>query len=349
MSRSACRVGEEMKAAAFRRQNEMIVIDAPEPSAGAGQVVLKVHNCGICGSDLHACQYGMGMPEGSIMGHEFCGEICELGAGVSGFRVGERVAGLPFAFCGECRNCKNGMEIHCQNLRGLGLGQLPGAYAEFVACPAASLFRLPDHISSRDGALVEPLSVGLHAVKRSRLAPGMTVVVMGAGPIGLATLTWAKGKGAKVIVSELAEGRAELARKLGADVIVNPNVQAPADKVRELTGHNPDVVFECIGVKGTLGQAVSMVGPRGQVVVVGVCMEPDEIQPLQCIMREIDVSFVLGYDPADFNETIEALATGRIKPQPMVTDIISVDQVPEMFQTLRRPGTHAKVLVEFPH
>src|SRR5713101_3384898 len=338
-----------MKAAAFSRQNEMALIDAPEPTAGAGQVVLKVHDCGICGSDLHACQYGMGMPPGSIMGHEFCGEVCEIGAGVSGFRVGERVAGLPFVFCGECERCTSGMEIHCQNLKGLGLGQLPGAYAEYVACPAASLFKLPDTISSRDGALVEPLSVGLHAVKRSRLKPGMTAVVMGAGPIGLATLTWAKGKGAAVVVSELAEGRSELARKLGADVVVNPNSQNPADKVRELTGHNPDLVFECIGIKGTLSQAIDMVAPRGQVVVVGVCMEPDEIQPLQCILREVNVNFVLGYDPSDFAETIDALATRKIKPQPMVTDIIGVEQVPEMFQTLRSPGAHAKVLVEFPH
>jgi len=338
-----------MKAAAFKRQNEMIVIDAPEPRAGAGQVVLKVHDCGICGSDLHACQYGLGMPAGSIMGHEFCGEISEIGAGVGGFKIGERVAGLPFVFCGECECCRNGMEIHCHKLKGLGLGQLPGAYAEFVACPAASLFKLPDDMTSRDGALVEPLSVGLHAVKRSRLQACMTVLVMGAGPIGLATLTWAKAKGATVVVSELMEGRGELAQKLGADVVVNPRTQNPADKVREMTGRNPDLVFECIGVKGTLGQAIGIVGPRGQVMVVGVCMEADEIQPLQCIIREVEVSFALGYDPADFDEAIVALASGKIKPQRMVTDIIGVEELPEMFQTLRHPGDHAKVLVEFLH
>jgi (R,R)-butanediol dehydrogenase / meso-butanediol dehydrogenase / diacetyl reductase len=338
-----------VKAAAFKRQNEMTVIDAPEPIADAGQVVLKVHDCGICGSDLHACQYGMGLPADSIMGHEFCGEIRKIGAGVSGFDIGERVAGLPFIFCGECERCKSGMEIHCHKLKGLGLGQLPGAYAEFVACAAASLFKLPDKLSSRDGALVEPLSVGLHAIKRSRLQPNMTVVVMGAGPIGLATLTWAKGKGANVIVSELAEGRGRLAQQLGADFVVNPREMNPADKVRELTGRNPDLVFECIGVKGTLGQAIGMVEPRGQVMVVGVCMEADEIQPILCTMREVEAKFVLGYDPADFDETISALANGTIKPQPMVTDIIGVEQVPEMFQTLRHPGNHAKVLVEFPH
>jgi len=337
-----------MKVAVYKRPNEMAVIEAPKPRAGAGEVVLKVHACGICGSDLHAVQYGFGMKPDTIMGHEFCGEVHEVGAGVSGYKLGDRVAALPFTVCGTCDRCKRGMEIHCRNLKGLGLGQLPGAYAEFVACAATSLFKLPDGVSSRDGALVEPLSVGLHAVKRSGVGKGATAIVMGAGPIGLATLTWAKGKGATVVVSEIAEGRAALARKLGADVVINPREIDPADKVREMTGSSPELIFECIGVKGTLANAIDMVGPRGQVVVVGVCMEPDQIVPIKCIMKEVSVDFVLGYDPADFDETIEALASGRIKPQPMVTDIIAVEQVPEMFTALRKPGARAKVLVEFP-
>jgi 2-desacetyl-2-hydroxyethyl bacteriochlorophyllide A dehydrogenase len=338
-----------MKVALYKKQNEMAVGQAPEPKAGSGEVVLKVHNCGICGSDLHAVQYGFGMPPDTIMGHEFCGEICELGAGVAGFRIGERVSALPFVFCGTCDRCKRGMTTHCHNLKGLGLGQLPGAYAEYVACATSSLFRLPDNVSSRDGALVEPLSVGLHAVNRSGLQAGSTAIVMGAGPIGLATLTWAKGKGAKVVVSEIAAGRAELARKLGADVVVNPNEQRPDDAVREMTGHRPDLVFECIGVKGTLDAAVNMVGPCGQVVVVGVCMEPDQIMPMKCIFKEVSIDFVLGYTAPEFEETIGALAAGRIKPQAMVTDVVAVEQVPEMFEALRKPGARAKVLVEFPH
>lgn len=338
-----------MKVAVYKRLNEMAVIDAPKPHAQAGEVVLKVHACGICGSDLHAVQYGFGMPPDTIMGHEFCGEIHEIGAGVSGFRLGDRVAALPFNSCGECDRCKRGMEIHCHKLQGLGLGQLPGAYAEFVACGVKSLFRLPDNVSSRDGAMVEPLSVGLHAVKRSGVGSGDVAVVMGAGPIGLATLTWAKGKNATVVVSEIAAGRAELARKLGADVVVNPKEKDPAAQVREMIGDSPATVFECIGVKGTLENAIEMVRPRGQVVVVGVCMEPDQITPLRCIFKEVSVNFVLGYDPPDFDETIAALASGKIKPQPMVTDVIDVERVPEMFEALRKPGGRAKVIVEFPH
>ncbi|MGA2411875.1 MAG: zinc-binding dehydrogenase, partial [Candidatus Binataceae bacterium] len=271
------------------------------------------------------------------------------GPGVSGFNAGDRVAALPFNACGSCDRCQRGMEIHCHNLKGLGLGQLPGAYAEFVACAANSLFKLPDNVSSRDGALVEPLAVGLHAVKRANAGPGSTAIVMGAGPIGLAVLTWAKGKGAAVVVSEIAEGRSELARKLGADAVINPKEENPAVKIREMTGRSPELIFECIGVKGTLGSAIDMAGPRGQIVVVGVCMETDQIMPIKCIMKELGVAFSLGYDRADFDDTIEALASGRIKPQPMVTDIIGVEEVPAMFAALRKPGARAKVLVEFPH
>ena len=238
--------------------------------------------------------------------------------------------------------------MHCENIRGLGLGQLPGAYAEYVMCGAKSLFKLPDNVDSRLGALVEPLSVGLHGVNRSGLGPGAVCVVMGGGPIGLATLLWCKAKGAAtVIVSELAPGRSELARRLGATEVVNPTIKDPAERIREITGRGPDLVFECIGVKSTLESAISMVATLGRVVVLGVCMEPDEITPVRCIFKEITVSFVLGYNDAEFQETIDALSQGKIDPRPMVTDVIGVDQVPEMFAALRKPGGQAKVIVGF--
>jgi (R,R)-butanediol dehydrogenase/meso-butanediol dehydrogenase/diacetyl reductase len=217
-------------------------------------------------------------------------------------------------------------------------------------CGAKSLFKLPDNVSSQLGALVEPLAVGLHGVNRSGLGPGAACVVMGAGPIGLSTLVWCKAKGAAtVIVSELAAGRGRLAKGLGATEVVNPKVKDPAERMRELTGHGPDLVFECIGVKSTLDSAINLVSTLGRVVVLGVCMEPDEIMPLRCIFKEVSVTFVLGYNDAEFQETIDALASGKIDPRPMVTDVIGVDQVPEMFQALRKPGDHAKVIVEFPH
>jgi (R,R)-butanediol dehydrogenase / meso-butanediol dehydrogenase / diacetyl reductase len=338
-----------MKAAVYKRQNEMAVIDVPQPRPASGEVVLKVHDCGICGSDLHAVQYGFGMPPDSVMGHEFCGEIVELGPDVGGYAIGDRVTSLPFISCGTCEFCRAGHGMHCENIRGLGLGQLPGAYAEYVMCGAASLFKLPTGLSSRMGAMVEPLSVGLHGVKRSGLGPGASCVVMGAGPIGLATLIWCKARGAQtVIVSELAPGRVELARRLGASEVVNPTVQDPSERMRELTGRAPDLVFECVGVRSTLEAAIHTVATLGRVVVLGVCMEPDQITPVRCIFKEISVIFTLGYSDGEFQETIDALTAGKIDPSPMVTDIISVEKVPEMFLALRKPGSRAKVIVEFP-
>ena len=177
------------------------------------------------------------------MGHEFSGEVVELGPQVSGYAIGDRVTSLPYIGCNACEHCVGGHGMHCENIRGLGLGHLPGAYAEYVMCGAKSLFKLPDKLSSQLGALVEPLSVGLHGVNRSGLAAGAACVVMGAGPIGLATLLWCKAKGAKtVIVSELAAGRAELARRLGATEVVNPTIErsgradARADRPRSRSG-----------------------------------------------------------------------------------------------------------------
>ena len=339
-----------MRAAVFKKQDEMAVIDVPVPVAGAGEVVLKVHDCGICGSDLHAVQYGLGMAPDTVMGHEFCGEIHALGPGVNTYHIGDRVTSLPRTSCGVCDWCRRDDSIHCSRQRSLGLGQLPGAYAEYVACSSASLLPLPANLSSRAGALVEPLSVGLHGVKHASIEPGMGVVVMGAGPIGLSTLIWAKAKGASaVVVSELAPGRTERAMALGASAVVNPTEADPAEAVRAITGRPPEIVFECIGVRSTLDAAIRMLGRHGKVVVIGVCMEVDSIHPMSCVMKEVNIQFALAYTRAEFQETIDALSDRTIDAMPMITDVISVDQVPAMFAALKRPSTHAKVMVEFPH
>jgi len=339
-----------MKAILYKGANRLELGEVPTPAPAAGEVLLKVHDCGICGSDLHAVQFGLGLRPDCVLGHEFSGEIAELGKGVTGFRVGERACVLPFSSCGECAHCRRGQGYHCAQMKSVGLGPLPGAYAEYVACQPVSLMKLPDAMNSRQGALVEPLSVGLHGVNRSRVKPGTPCVIMGAGPVGLATLLWCKAKGADpVVVSELAPGRRELAEKLGASAVVNPREHNPAARVKELGGKLPEVVFECIGVKSTLNEAVGLVDKCGQVVVIGVCMEPDQIMPLYCIFKEISIDFALAYTRADFEETIAALAGAKINADPMVTDIIALDQVPATFEALRKPTTQAKVLIEFPH
>ncbi|HKD70297.1 MAG TPA: alcohol dehydrogenase catalytic domain-containing protein [Candidatus Binataceae bacterium] len=347
-----------MKAVVCKAQNRLAVEDVPKPQAGAGQVLLKVRACGICGSDLHALEYGFAetggvgtrfalSSVGNIMGHEFCGEIAEVGAGVDAFKPGDRVTSLPFLNCGECAACRAGKVLECRVFRVIGSAETPGAYAEYVRCGAGNLLKLPAQVNFRQGALVEPLSVALGGVNRGRLAAETPCLVMGAGPIGLGVLMWLKAKGIKtIVVSEPSASRAALAQQVGPSMVVNPRKQNPAETVAQLAGSPPSVVYECVGAKGTLAQATEFAAPGGQVVVIGYCMVPDEINPHECINKSLTLDFSAGYTRADFETTIDALATGRIKAEPMITDVVSLDEVPAMFERLHQPNGPAKVMIE---
>jgi len=338
-----------VRAVLLKEPGYLRVETVPDPSPEADEILLRVRNCGICGSDLHAAKYGMPMPADAILGHEFSGEIAALGAGVRGWRVGERVVSLPYMACGTCPACARGDGILCPELRGIGLGQLPGAFAEFVRVHPASLLRIPPEIDFRSAALVEPLAVGLHGVRHARLAPESGCVILGAGPIGLVTLLWARDAGvAHVVVSELAAGRRALAARFGAAEVIDPASADPAAAVRARTGREPDVVFECCGVRGALNTAMTLAGVRARVVVLGVCLETDEILPLTGILKELELKFALGYSKAEFADALEALRARRFDVAPLVTDIVDLDLVPETFAALSAPTTQCKVLIEFP-
>jgi (R,R)-butanediol dehydrogenase/meso-butanediol dehydrogenase/diacetyl reductase len=233
--------------------------------------------------------------------------------------------------------------------RVIGSAETPGAYAEYVRCAAGNLLSLPAQIDFRHGALVEPLSVALGGVNRGRLRPDTPCLVMGAGPIGLGVLMWLKARGVKhLVVSEPSSSRAQLAHRIGVSAVMNPRERDPAQAVEELAGSPPAVVFECVGAKGTLAQATNFAAAGGQVVVIGYCMVPDEINPHQCINKNLSIDFSAGYTRADFETTIAALADGTIKPEPMVTDVVSLDEVPAMFERLHQPNGPAKVMIEMP-
>ncbi|MGZ6022659.1 MAG: zinc-dependent alcohol dehydrogenase, partial [Rhizomicrobium sp.] len=205
-----------MRAAIFKEMSKPLVIEnVPDPMPGAHDIVLKVRNCGICGSDLHMTEPASAMPLalGSIMGHEFAGEVIEVGSAVKHlWKPGDRLAGFPVICCGDHTPCINfTMRGTCSKMLSVGLGAAPGAYAEFVRIGANSGYKLPESVSFREGAMVEPLAVGLHAVDMARMPRGATVLVIGAGPVGLATMLWAKFLGARhVIVSEKAEVRRKM-------------------------------------------------------------------------------------------------------------------------------------------
>ncbi len=334
-----------MKAMVLRGKN-LAVESVPEPVPGPGQVLARVLACGICGSDLHAAKYMDDMvaasrmsgnvawdtedqDAGIVMGHEFVAEVVQAGPGAEAWSPGTRVTSIPVLIDPASPN----------GMVALGYStKYPGAYGEYVVMSAPILLAVPDSVPDRVAATTEPCAVGLHAVREARMQPSETAVVMGAGPIGLMTLLWLKKEGVKhVTVSEYAEPRRALARQLGADLVVNPGDQDLAAALLEATGAPPPVVFECVGVEGTLHQAMQLVARMGRVVVVGVCMKEDRIFPMVGINKQLTLQFVLGYTPVEYAEALGALADGSIDTSPMVTRTVGIEELPAAFEALASP------------
>jgi (R,R)-butanediol dehydrogenase/meso-butanediol dehydrogenase/diacetyl reductase len=340
-----------MKAAVFEGLGKPLAVrDVQRPKARPGQIVLRVDYCGICGSDLHATQPGVFVvPEGTVLGHEFAGEVVE--SADPAFAPGDRVTALPVNACADpaCEalgRCKDDLGILCPQSRITGLAlDVPGAYAEMIAVGARQAVKLPEGVSTRMGALVEPLAVGLHAVRVSRVGLGARVLVIGAGPIGLSVTAFARAAGARaVVVSERNDTRRALAARMGATATLAAP-QRLAAAFAEVAGGPPDVIFECVGAPGLIQACIDAARPRGQIVVVGVLMNPDTIVPISGILKEIDLQFILGYVDEDFALVLDALAAGRIDAAPMVTDEVTLDQLPAAFEALRHPSTQVKVLI----
>jgi (R,R)-butanediol dehydrogenase/meso-butanediol dehydrogenase/diacetyl reductase len=329
-----------MRAVVVAGPRRLAVENVPDPTPQPGQAVLRVSRCGICGTDLHMHQGGY-LPAGSIMGHEFCGEVVEAAGDL---RAGERVCALPTLSCGRCPRCRAGLGAYCTTQRSLGLGQAPGAFAEYVVVAPHEAVRLPAGVDDAHGALVEPLAVALHAVSAARLRRGERCLVIGGGPIGLAVALWARHFGAgELIVSERAPGRRALAEQMGATRAVAP--EQLGDALAAAAPEGADVVFEAVGAPGLIQQSIERVRFRGRIVVVGVCIPPDTLQPASAVIKEASLQFVMAYEKDDFQHTVDLLDQGRIQPAAMLSDTIGLDAVPAVFEALERPSSQCKVLV----
>jgi (R,R)-butanediol dehydrogenase/meso-butanediol dehydrogenase/diacetyl reductase len=341
-----------MKAAVFHGLGKPLAIETvPDPACGPGDVLMRINYCGICGSDLHATQEGVYVvPGGTILGHEVAAEVVEVGKDAKGlFKVGERVTTIPINACASCsRTCRLGLGIHCPNNIITGFG-IPGAYAEYLRADAGHVLRLPPGVSDQKAAMIEPLAVGFHAVERAQMKPGANVLVLGAGPIGLSTALFAHFAGARrVVVSEFAANRRERALRFGATHAIDPKAAPALDQFKEIAGGAPDLIFECVGVKGLIQECIDMLPPFGKLMVVGVCMQPDTIVPISGILKEATLQFVIGYVKRDFEVIIDLLEAGRVDPMPMLTDMVEFDQLPAAFEALRKPTTQCKVMLK-PH
>jgi (R,R)-butanediol dehydrogenase/meso-butanediol dehydrogenase/diacetyl reductase len=340
--------GVIMKAAVFRGIGQVKVIDVPKPEPGVGEVLIRVAYCGICGSDLEAYHLGMYEP-GLIIGHEFAGTIAEVGPDVTGWQVGDRVVVNDAVPCGECVPCREGRLDACQSLTLIGVTH-DGAMAEYAKSTVRGLHRLPDSITLRQGALVEPLSVALHGVRRSRLKAGDHVLVMGAGPIGLLTLQCARLAGARtVVVTEVDTTRAALACRLGAALVLDPTRDNVGVAVTDLThGQGPDVIYICTGAPEPFRDAVSLVRKGGQIFVLGVCAEPVEMDFMSVALGDLCIEGSLAGREA-FPAAIDLLAQHRVEVDALVSHEIALDEiVTHGFNLLDTPGFGAvKILVAF--
>ncbi len=356
------------------RGKTLTLEDVAKPVPGPNQVLAKVLACGICGSDLHAAKYMEDMRKtaqtsrrnawydqrdysgGMVMGHEFVAEVVEAGPGAEAWMPGTRVTSMPVLMAPETPT----------GYLSIGYSpEIPGAYSEYIVMSTPMLLRVAANVSDEVAATTEPCAVGLHAVRESGIQPHQSALIMGAGPIGLMTLIWLKQAGVRYIaVSDPSPERRALAAQFGADDVFNPRDVDLAEELshklfvpapgREDTSYGggaivaaPDVVFECVGVPGTLHQAMELVQIKGVVTVVGVCMETDSITPLLGINKQLTLKFVLGYTGAEYAEALQAFADGRVDTTALVTRTVSLDELPAAFAALSDPRD-CKVIV-VPH
>lgn len=333
-----------MKAAVFQgagkaRALEIETLDDPEP--GPGDLIVKVARCGLCGTDLHMTSgHGWDFPVGTVIGHEYAGEVVAVGSAVERFRVGDPVSGMAQGGCGACEACFRGLPLLCVKAEG-GMG----GFGEYLSLPERAAVALPRTLSIADGALVEPLAVGLHGVRMADMPVGARVLVLGAGSVGLAAIFWAKRLGAgRVVAASRSTTRAAMALAMGADAFVQTG-EGEIERVIEALGGQPEIVLECAGAVGLLGQAINHVKTFGQVLSLGFCTSPDPVVPGIAAFKQVRISFPLAYSPGEFQYVADTMLAGAVDPKMMITSTIAFDALPETFEALRGPNDQTKVHV----
>jgi threonine dehydrogenase-like Zn-dependent dehydrogenase len=351
--------------AAVTRDGELVVGEVADPSAGPGHVVARSLAAGICGSDLHALadfshftslMGRVGAPAldpglDTVFGHEFCAEIVEYGPDTAKtLPVGTRVCSVPIV-------------VGSTGVEQIGYSNAyPGALAEYMVLQEMLLLPVPESLETNLAALTEPLAVGEHAVGLAGLLPGQPCLVVGCGPVGLAVLAALKARGhGPVLAADFSPTRRRLAEAFGADEVIDPAEGSPHDRWGALGVHTTimeraaasllggeltyPVIFEAVGVPGMLQSLIADAPPRSRIVVVGVCMHTDSIEPFVAVTKEIEFRFCFGYDPAEFAATLERLGAGVPGADLLVTSSVDLAGAPDAFETLRTPGEHGKILV----
>jgi threonine dehydrogenase-like Zn-dependent dehydrogenase len=343
-----------MRAAVLRQGQMTVRDDVDEPVPGQGEVLVQVEACGICGSDLHFVHHGAAMMEVGarmegtpdlgrtppdlsrdvFMGHEFCGRVLDVGPLTDGPAPDTLVTSVPIMVTATGID-----DLAYTNLR-------PCGYSERMLLSAMLTLEVPNGLPATHAALTEPMAVGLHAVNRSGLHAGDGAVVVGCGPVGLAVIAALRLLGvAPIVASDFSPARRNLAVTMGADEVVDPRDESPFAVWSRVGGSRSMATFEAVGVPGMLDEVLRVAPAQSRIVVVGVCMQPDAITPFYGIGKELNVQFVLGYDPTEFAASLHSIAEGDIDVAPLITAQVGIGDVPRAFELLADPEEHCKILV----
>jgi threonine dehydrogenase-like Zn-dependent dehydrogenase len=348
-----------MKAAVLHRGEVLVRDGLPDPVPGLGQALVEVRACGICGSDLHFAKHGAamlalgrqmeGMPDPGgereeldldrdvYWGHEFAGEVVEFGPGTeSAIRPGALVTALPVLL----RPDGTVDPIVYSN-------SVMGGYGERMLLTAPLLLEVPNGLPAHLAAMTEPMAVGTHGVNRSGIETGQGALVLGCGPIGLALVAALARRGIEpIIAADFSPARRALAETMGAHVAVDPRQESGWAAWQRLAEGRTLQVYEAIGIPGILDDIMRLAPHGSKVTVVGVCMEPDTINPYFGIAKELDIRFALAYDPMEFADTLRAIAEGELNVAPLVTARVPLDQAAWAFDALGDPEEHCKIIIE---
>lgn len=355
-----------MRAVVRRGPGNLVVDTLAVPEPGAGQVLVKTLCCGICGSDLHAvhsmeAMVELGARSGEpsridpakdiVFGHEFCAEILDHGPGTDKrLKAGTRVVSVP-------------VTLSPRGFEAVGYSNdYPGGFAEAMLLTEAMVLEVPNGLSETAAALTEPFAVGEHAVAVSDAGPDAVHLVIGCGPVGLAVIAALKTRGfGPIVASDFSPTRRKMAEVFGADIVVDPAQENPHAQwaklgvpmsstersVLAMTGKSGKraVIYECVGVPGVIQQLIEAAPTGAQILVAGVCMQTDQIEPFLCINKQLELKFVLGYSPDEFAATLRNIAEGKIDVMQAVTDQVGLDGVAQAFRTLGDPEAQCKILV----
>lgn len=349
-----------MKALRYHGRGDVRLDEIDEPAVSPHDVKIRVEAAGICGSDIHEFRAGpLGIPQATahpltgdvapvVMGHELIGTVVDVGAEVAAIRVGDRVAPEAVLRCGRCVPCTQGMTNLCRTVGFHGLSGGGGGFATYDVFPAEIAHVVPAELPAEAGALLEPLATGVHAVKRAGLEAGQSLVVFGAGPIGLMVVLAAKARGVSpIVVVEPSPVRAAAATSVGVTTVLNPHDDDIIAAVFDLTG-GADVAIDAAGAAASFPLAIRSVRPRGTVVAVAAWESPVEFNPNILLGGEAHVTGSLAYTGAEFDEAIAIAATGAADLSALVTRRVGLEGIVDAFHTLAHsPGADIKVLLTF--